>query len=104
MVTESIGTILQILVFTLIAFLVFVIQKRTVKGFLDYVGLKKSTRKANFLAVVACLIFAAPPIILTLVSADYKDIMFDPNSITGKIQTDGVNNQFNIANAYDCFV
>lgn len=58
MIDEAIGTILQILVFTSIPFLVFIIRKRSTKGFLKYIGLKKSTKKANFLAILASLIFA----------------------------------------------
>lgn len=89
MIPEIIGAILQILVFTLIPFSVYVIRNKKTKGFFNYLGLKKSTKKANSLAVLACLIFAVPLIILALTSPDFKEIMFDPNSITGKFRLMG---------------
>ena len=87
MINEIFGSILQILIFTLIPFLVYVIRNRKVKGFFNYLGLKKSTKKANSLAIFACLIFATPLLILTLTSPGFKEIMFDPNSITGKFRS-----------------
>ena len=89
MINDTIGAILQILVFTLIPFLVYLIRNKSTKGFLDYIGLKKSTKKANYLAVFACLIFAIPVLILTLTNADFKEIMFEPSSITGKFRQMG---------------
>ena len=89
MVSEIIETLLQIFIFSLIPFLVFLIKKRTVKGFLDYIGLKKSNSKANGLAVLASLILLAPMLLLTLTSGTFQEIMFDPNSITGKLRAMG---------------
>jgi len=87
MINEIIETILQVFIFSLIPFLVFVIKKKTVKGFLNYIGLKKSNSKANGLAILASLIFLAPMLLLTLTSEAFQEIMFDPNSITGKLRT-----------------
>lgn len=89
MINETIGAILQILVFTLIPFIVYLVKNKSVKGFLNYVGLKKSTNRANYLAVFTCLIFATPLLILTLTNPDFKEIMFDPSSITGKFRQMG---------------
>lgn len=89
MLDEVIGTILQILVFTFIPFLVYVIRYRKVKGFFGYIGLKKSTKRANYLAVFASLLFAVPVLILIVVSDEIKTIMFDPESVTGKIRQMG---------------
>ena len=97
MINEIIGAILQILVLALIPFLVYVIRKKKTKGFFNYLGLKKSTKKANLLAVLACLIFATPLLILTLTSPVFKEIMFDPTSITGKFRMMGFGiNSFSI--------
>lgn len=90
MINEAIGAILQILVFTLIPFLVYVFRNKTVKGFFDYLGLYKSTKTANSLAVLASLLFAAPLLILTLTNSEFKEIMFDPSSITGKFRIMGI--------------
>ncbi|CAN0576974.1 unnamed protein product [Ectocarpus sp. 12 AP-2014] len=90
MINETIGALLQVLIFTLIPFLVYFIKKKSAKGFLEYIGLKKSTQKANYLAVLACLVIAAPIFILTLASPDFKEIMVDPTSITGKFRQMGL--------------
>lgn len=86
MLNEIIGTVTQILIFTLIPFLVYLIKSKTTKGFFNYIGLKRSNQRANFLAVFVCILFAAPPLILTLISIEFKEIMFNPNSITGKFR------------------
>jgi membrane protease YdiL (CAAX protease family) len=90
MINETIGAVLQILIFSLIPFLVYLIGHKKAKGFFDYIGLKKSTNKANMLAILACLLFAAPTLILTLSNAEIREIMFDPFSITGKFRAMGL--------------
>ncbi len=90
MIDELIGAVLQILVFSLIPFSVYLIRNKSAKGFLEYIGLKKSTSKANTLAVFACLLFATPMLILTLTSTEFKQIMLEPTSITGKFRLMGV--------------
>ena len=85
-VSEIIGVIGQVLVFTFIPFLVYLIKNKTTKGFFEYIGIKPSTKKTNLLAVAACLIFAAPPLLLTFTSPEFKAIMLDPNSVTGKFR------------------
>jgi membrane protease YdiL (CAAX protease family) len=90
MLNEIIGAVIQVLIFTLIPLIVYSIKNKTTKGFFEYIGLKKSTKKANLLSVFACLLFVAPPLILTLVNNDFKEIMFDPNSITGKFRQMGL--------------
>ena len=89
MLNEIIGAILQVAVFMLIPFLVYLITKRKAKGFWDYIGLKRSNQKANLLAVAACLVFVLPIMILLYFSADFKEIMFDPKSVTGKFRAMG---------------
>ncbi|WP_317897021.1 CPBP family intramembrane glutamic endopeptidase [Aurantibacillus circumpalustris] len=89
MENELIGALLQVLLFTLIPFLVFIIKNKSAKGFLNYIGLKKSTAKANYLAALACLLFAAPLLILVLVSTDFKGLMLAPESVTGKFHLMG---------------
>lgn len=45
MINEIIGTVLQVIVFTLIPFLVYIIRNKSVKGFLGYIGLKNLLRR-----------------------------------------------------------
>jgi membrane protease YdiL (CAAX protease family) len=89
MINEAIGAVLQVLAFSLIPFVVYLIRNKSAKGFLNYIGFKRSTKKANYLAVLACLLFAAPILVLVNTSADFKEIMFDPTSITGKFRAMG---------------
>jgi membrane protease YdiL (CAAX protease family) len=77
------STVLQLLVFTLIPFIVYLITERRAKGFRTYIGLKRSNRRANGLAVLASLIFLVPPVLLTFWNEGFRGIMTDPNSISG---------------------
>ena len=86
MISEAISAVLQILVFTLIPFAVYLFKKRSNTGFFHYIGLKKSNRKANLLAVLVCLVIAGPVLVLTILSPDFKGIMTDPSSVTGNIR------------------
>lgn len=83
---EIISAISQVLVFSLIPFVVYVIKYKSVKGFSNYIGLKKSTTKANLLALLVMLIIAVPILTMTLLNNDFKEIMTHPNSVTGKIR------------------
>lgn len=91
MVNVLISAILQILVFTSIPFLVYVIRKKTTKGFLKYIGLKKSTRKANLLALLVMVLLVAPLLLLVFTNEEFKGIMTNPESVTGKIKQIGLN-------------
>lgn len=86
MISEAISAVLQILVFTLIPFAVYLYQKRSPKGFFNYIGLKKSNRKANLLALLVCLFISVPVLAMTLSSPAFKEIMTDPASVTGTIR------------------
>jgi membrane protease YdiL (CAAX protease family) len=89
MINEILSTILQVLVFSLIPFLVYVLTKRKWKGFFTYIGLIRSNKKANSLAVLACLLFAAPTLLLVIFNTEIREIMTDPHTITGKFRSMG---------------
>lgn len=90
MLNELLSAILQILVFTSIPFLTYLIKNKTTKGFFNYIGLKASTSRANFLAILAFIFFAGPLLLLTFTNEEFKAIMLDPNSITGKFREMGL--------------
>ena len=77
------STLLQLLVFSLIPFVVFLISKRSARGFWEYIGLQPSKREANLLAIATSLVFVAPALILSTVNEGFREIMTDPNSISG---------------------
>lgn len=77
------STIIQLLVFTLIPFVVFLITQRTNKGFWSYIGLKPSNQKANLLALATSLLFVAPAMVLSFFNEGFREILIDPKSISG---------------------
>ncbi len=83
---EFIGAVLQIIGFSLIPFLVYVIGKKKVKGFFQYIGLKKSNRKANLLALLIALLLGGPIILLSIFNPDFKAILTHPESVSGNIR------------------
>jgi membrane protease YdiL (CAAX protease family) len=85
---EFIGAVLQIIAFSFIPFLVYVIgkKKKKVKGFFEYIGLKKSNRKANWLALLIALLLAGPVILLSVFNPEFKAILTHPDSVTGNIR------------------
>lgn len=89
MINEIISAVLQILVFTLIPFIVYLITRRKVKGFFEYIGFKATTKKALFLALATSLIFLAGGIFLIFVSEQVREVMINPPSITGKLREMG---------------
>lgn len=89
MINEIISTILQILVFTLLPFLVYVVVNKSTKGFLGYIGLKKSVKKADSWAILVALLMALPILALTFINLEFREIMTNPNSVTGKIRQMG---------------
>lgn len=86
---ELISAILQVLFFTSIPFLVYLLRKKTSKGFLNYIGIKKSTGRANLLALLLTVLLAGPLLALILTNEAFREIMTDPFSVTGKIRALG---------------
>lgn len=80
MIQELISAILQLLVFTSIPFLVYLVMTKSSKGFLNHVGLKKSTKKANLLALLVMVLLVAPLLILILTNEEFKGIMTNPET------------------------
>ena len=93
MINQLVGTALQLLLFTSIPFIVYFVQNRSVKGFFDYIGLKKSTRRANLLALLVVIIIIAPIAILVFTSPEFKDILLASQSVTGQLWRMGPNLQ-----------
>ncbi len=89
MINDIISTVLQLLVFTLIPFLVWIIKTRSAKGFFDYIGLKPANRKANLLAVLLSLVFTLPILLLVWTNDEFMTIMTHPESMTGKFRDMG---------------
>ena len=89
MINEITSTIVQLLVLSFIPFIVYVIKNKAVKGFFNYIGLIRSTPRANYLAILLSLLLAGPLLALTFFSAEYKEIIIDPETVAGKIRLMG---------------
>jgi membrane protease YdiL (CAAX protease family) len=89
MINGIISALLQIFVFTMIPFIVYIISKKSRKGFFEYIGLKKSNKKANLFAVLLALIIAVPMLLLTLFHTEFYEIMTSPDSVAGKFRQMG---------------
>jgi membrane protease YdiL (CAAX protease family) len=89
MINEIISALLQVILFAFIPFVVYLIKYKKAKGFWNYIGLKKSTTRANLLALLL-VAFAAPLFWLTLTNPAFQEIMTDPSSVSGKIRQMGV--------------
>ena len=90
MINEFISAILQIVVFTSIPFLAYLFKARSTKGFWDYIGLKRSARKANLAALLVAVLLVGPLLLLVFVSEEFRAIMLDPESVTGRIKQMGI--------------
>ncbi|MBN8694596.1 MAG: CPBP family intramembrane metalloprotease [Bacteroidetes bacterium] len=90
LISEIISAILQILVFTLIPFIVYLIIHKTSRGFLAYIGLVKTTKKAILLSVAISFVFIAGTLVLVLTNENTKAVMTNPPSVTGKLHQMGL--------------
>lgn len=90
MIDEFISAIFQLVLFTCIPFLVYVIKEKKAKGFLNAIGLKASTRKANAYALLVVIVLVAPMLILVLANEEFKAILTHADSVTGKIRQMGI--------------
>ncbi|MEZ5428039.1 MAG: CPBP family intramembrane glutamic endopeptidase [Pyrinomonadaceae bacterium] len=90
MINEIISTVLQILVFALIPFIVYLITRRKIAGFFDYIGLKAPEQKTVWLAAAASLVFLTGGITLVFLSDEMRHVLLNPPSITGKLREMGL--------------
>jgi membrane protease YdiL (CAAX protease family) len=90
MINDIISAILQVLVFALIPFVFFLLTRRKASGFLQFIGLKATTRTAVLLAVLTSLIFLAGGISLAFLSNEIRQMLINPPSVSGKIRQMGL--------------
>lgn len=76
------SSILQVLLFAAIPFAVYAISRRRVRGFFDYVGLRKPTGRAMLLATLFILLTAPLPLLLYLLP-EFRAISLAPGTVGG---------------------
>lgn len=89
LLTELINTILQILVFTLIPFVVYLIRFRKRFSFLRFIGLYAAPAKANLYAVGVSLFFLVGGVIAGLLDPEFMEAMRGPKTVIGKLRAAG---------------
>jgi membrane protease YdiL (CAAX protease family) len=91
---ELTSSILQLVAFTAIPFLVYLITKKTYKGFFHYIGLYKPTAKSIYFAIAASIFFLVSGLGLAFWNPEIKSLMTSPNTVVGKIKEAGGANSF----------
>lgn len=89
MLNTFIQAISQVIALSLIPLLVYLIRFKRFKGFFNYIGLKKSNTKANVLALLLMLMVASPVLGFAAIDADFRQALFHPTSVSGRIRMMG---------------
>lgn len=89
--SEIIGTLIQIVLFALVPFLIFLFRKDKTSNFLTYVGLYRPTQKSINYSVVASLIFLISGIGMVMFDQGMREVMLHPSTVTGKLNQMGLN-------------
>ncbi|MEM7372245.1 MAG: CPBP family intramembrane glutamic endopeptidase [Bacteroidota bacterium] len=89
LLTELISTILQILIFSLIPFVVYLIRYRKQSSFFRFIGLHSANTKANLYAVGVSLLFLGGGILAGLLDPELMETMRGPHTVIGKLRGAG---------------
>lgn len=80
-----IGAIVQLIAFALLPFLVYLIVKRTAKGFFRYIGLYKTNASALLLALLAALVIGGAGIAVMCSSPVIRQVATGKGAVTEQI-------------------
>lgn len=86
MIDTMLSAVQQVVVFSLIPLVFYLIKRPKPLSFWQYIGLTPSTRKANLLALALSLFLATFMLVLTRTNAAIADIMTHPKSVTGAMR------------------
>lgn len=89
MVNTFISAFGQVIVFSLIPFIVYLISKKKAKGFFSYIGFKRSNAKANGLALLLMIAIATPILLIASADPDFRSALLAPSSVSGRIRAMG---------------
>lgn len=81
-----ISSIIQVLLFTLIPLIVYLIKAKTVKGFFNYIGLYPADKRPVVIAVFVSLLFTLSIMLLVVFNVSVKEAMIAPNTVTGSLR------------------
>jgi uncharacterized protein len=89
LVNQAISALLQIIVFTAIPFLFFIFNKDKTVSFSRYIGFYKPTGRSIAYVLLIAVIFLAAGVGLALFDPGIREMLFSPNSVTGKLRQMG---------------
>jgi membrane protease YdiL (CAAX protease family) len=89
MANTLLSAVLQIIAFSLIPFIAYLIRFRKSQSFFDFIGLKSYAGIANVYAVILMIVLATPMLIIATLSDDFRSALLDPSSVTGSIRSLG---------------
>jgi membrane protease YdiL (CAAX protease family) len=89
LVNAIIPAILQVLVFTAIPFLVYLIVYRRAKGFFDYIGLLKPESRTMLYATLLSVAFVLPVLLPLFFSPNIREVVTAPNTVIGRLRSYG---------------
>jgi membrane protease YdiL (CAAX protease family) len=81
-----ISAVLQVLLFTAIPFLIYLIAHRRAKGFFEYIGLHKPARRTMLYATALSAAFLLPTLLVLLVSPYFRAAATAPNTVMGQLR------------------
>jgi len=87
---ELISAVLQVLLFGLIPFVVFLITKRNIRGFLKYIGILKPVRKTIFWSVVVSIIVLINGILMPFLFPEILELMTKKGTVAGNLKLMGL--------------
>jgi uncharacterized protein len=86
---EVLSAVLQVVVFTLIPFIVFLFRRDRTVSFKEYIGFTTPPAIAVKYAIACSLIFVVAGISLVFIDEGFRQIVTSPVSVTGKIRAMG---------------
>jgi CAAX protease family protein len=89
MIDAIVSTILQVVVFTLIPFFVYVVTHRRVGGFFAYLGLRRPERRTLIWATLLSTLFIWLTVGLFLLLG-LRETLIAPNTVAGKLRAQGL--------------
>lgn len=89
MIDSVISTFGQVLVFTAIPFIVYLVRFQKKTDFLSFIGLMKSPPRANLHGLLLMVALGAPLLIISFVDPAFMEILTGPGTVSGRIRQMG---------------
>lgn len=85
-INELISAVLQVIVFSLIPFIAFLLRRDKNVSFFQYIGLYRPSGRAVKYSTAASLLFVIAGVVMIFVDEGIREIVINPPSVTGNIR------------------